>query len=102
MRISPELTLIIVALITILSAYFLIYPRVAKSDGIKLAIYDIGASLLNLLFAGLIFWDTGIPFSLHYIEVNWVIFAILSYGLLEIPFMIWYFKRYRVMDSFNH
>ena len=100
MIISPELYVINISLIVILCAYILIYPRTAKSNGIKIAIYDIGFSMLTVVISGFIFWNTNVSFDLYVIKVNWFFFTFLSYGLLEIPFMLWYFHKHKVWESF--
>jgi len=98
---SPEAFIIALVLTIILIAYFLVYPRTAKSDAIKVALYDIGASGLSLLIAGYFFWNSGVEFSLYFIDVNWFIFTLTTYALLEMPFMAWYFKKHNVSGLFS-
>ena len=99
MNISPELQVMILTLIVILTAYVLVYPRTAKADGIKVAIYDIGFSSLTVIISGFIFWNTNVEFNLYIIKVNWFFFTFLCYGVMEIPFMLWYFYKYKIWNS---
>ena len=98
---SPEAKVISLTLIVILTAYFFVYPRTAKSDAIKVALYDIGASTTTLLISGFIFWNSGVEFSLYFIDVNWFLFTIVCYAILEMPFMAWYFKKHNVSGLFS-
>ena len=98
---TPEMTIVMVALIVILTAYFLVYPRMVKSDVIKLAIFDIVSASTTIIVSGFIFWNSHIAFDLYLIDVNWFIYSIVCYAFMEIPFMIWYFIRFRVWESFS-
>lgn len=96
MNISPELQVAIITLIVILTAYVFVYPRTAKADVVKVALYDIGASSIALLITGFIYWNSGVAFSLYVINVNWFFFTLICYGLLELPLIFWYFKKYGI------
>jgi len=98
---SPEVFIMVLTLIIILIAYVFVYPRTAKSDAVKVAMYDIGASTLTLTIAGLIFWNSGVAFSLYFIDVNWFLFTLVCYAFLELPFMFWYFKKHKVSGLFS-
>ncbi len=93
---SPELTLISVNIIIIAIAYFFIYPSVAGSDLKKIANNDIIASCISLLVAGSIFWGAQQEFNMIFFSANWFWFAIVTYLIIEIPFMRWYFKKHDV------
>ena len=98
---SPEAFVIALTLTIILIAYFFVYPKTAKSDAIKVALYDIGASTTTLLISGFIFWNSGVEFSLYFIDVNWFLFTLVCYATLELPFMAWYFKKHKVAGLFS-
>jgi hypothetical protein len=98
---SPEAFIVALVLTIILIAYFFVYPRTAKSDAIKVALYDIGASTTTLLISGFIFWNSGVEFSLYFINVNWFFFTLTCYALVEMPFMAWYFKKHKVAGLFS-
>jgi hypothetical protein len=98
---SPEAIVFAIVLMVILIAYFFVYPRTAKSDAIKIALYDMGASSLSLIISGFFFWGKETDFSLYFVDVNWFIFTLTCYGLLEMPFMAWYFKKNKVAGLFS-
>jgi hypothetical protein len=93
---SPELTLISVNIIVIMIAYFLIYPNAAGSDARKITNNDIIASCISLFVAGSIFWGSQQEFNMILFSANWFWFAIVTYLIIEIPFMLWYFNKHNV------
>ena len=48
---NPEIIIIALNTIVVLMAYLVVYPKVAGSNGKKIAIYDAIASVICLLFA---------------------------------------------------
>ena len=97
----PELLIITLNITIILIAYLLVYPKVAGSDGNKVASNDIIASCLSLLVAGSIFWNTGQVFNTILFDLNWFWFTIITYLILELPLMLWYYNKHNVWDSFH-
>ena len=98
---DPELIIIGLNTFVVLVAYLLIYPKVAGSDGNKVALNDLFASAICLVVASSLFWETGQEFNIIIIKVNWFWFTLLSYVVIEFPFMIWYFKKHGVWESFD-
>jgi TRAP-type uncharacterized transport system fused permease subunit len=98
---TPELFLIILNVIFILSAYFYIYPKYAGSNGHKIAVYDAVLMTVAGLIAAYNFWGTEYQFNLLVADVDWFWFYFLTYFLLEAPVMLWYFKKYDVWKSFK-
>jgi hypothetical protein len=96
-----ELLIIIVNVVVICIAYFFVYPRFCGSDGNKIASNDLIATAIPLLIAGYNYWGTGVEFSLIVTTVNWFWFTLSSYFIIEIPLMLWYFKKNDVWKSFN-
>ena len=70
----------------------MLYPRAADADFMKIAYYYIFASATALAIAGSVFWGTGHSFSLLLFDANWFWFTLLTYLVIEIPVMSWYFK----------
>jgi hypothetical protein len=98
---DPELFIVLLNVVVIAIAYFYVYPRYCGSDGNKIAINDIFASGIPLLIAGLIYWGSGVEFNIIFTTVNWFWFTLITYFVLEIPLMLWYFKKHNVWESFN-
>ncbi|MFT6737408.1 MAG: hypothetical protein ACJA0G_001547, partial [Kangiellaceae bacterium] len=45
---------------------------------------------------GFNYWGSGYEFDLLIFDVNWFWFTIVTYFLIEIPIMVWYFKNQKV------
>lgn len=93
---SPELAIILLNLIIILVAYLSIYPKLAGNNFNKISFYDLFASGFAFLVVGFNYWGTGHEFSLLITTTNWFWFTLVIYGAIEIPIMVWYFKKQKV------
>jgi len=98
--VTPEWIILVLNLGIVAIAYGWVYPRVAGNDGNKIALNDVMASLVSLLIAGILFWDSGQRFNALLFDLNWFWFTLLTYALIEIPFMLWYFNKHDVWQSF--
>lgn len=96
---NPEMIIIGLNTVVVLIAYFIIYPKVAGSDGNKVAVNDLIASCICLAIAGSLFWETGQKFNMIFTNVNWFWFSLISYAAIEIPFMIWYYNKHDMWKS---
>jgi hypothetical protein len=96
---SPEMIIVGLNAVVVLAAYLVIYPKLAGSDGNKIAINDVMASAICLIVAGSLFWETGQNFNIIFTNVNWFWFTLLSYATIEIPFMIWYYNKHDMWKS---
>lgn len=93
---SPELSIILLNLVIILVAYLSIYPKLSGNSLNKISFYDIFASGFALLVVGLNYWGSGYEFNLLISNTNWFWFTFVTYGTIEIPIMVWYFKKQKV------
>lgn len=93
---NVELLVILLNLAIILVAYFSVYPKLAGSNFNKIAFYDIFASGLSLAIVGYHYWGTGHEFSLLVTDTNWFWFTLAAYAAIEIPIMVWYFRKNNV------
>ena len=91
---TAESLVLTINLIIAIIAYFVIHPRTAGADLHKLTVSDLGASMASLLVCGTLFWESGVEFSVWFTTLNWFWFALLSYFVIELPFALWYMKRY--------
>jgi len=62
--------------------------------------YDLLVSVMAILIAGVLFEDKDIAFSLIGTNTNWFWFSLLTYFILETPFMLWYLNRYDMWKKF--
>lgn len=93
---APEGLVLTINLIIAVIAYFIIHPRTAGPDLNKLSMSDLGASVASLIVCGSMFWGKGIEFSAGLFSLNWFWFALLSYFVIELPFALWYLKRFGI------
>ena len=94
--VSIEYTVIVLNAIIILVAYLSVYPKLAGNSFNKISFYDLFASGLALTIVGSKYWGSGQQFSLLVAEVNWFWFTLITYAIIEIPVMLWYFKKNNV------
>ena len=94
---APELTIILLNLVIALLAYLSVYPTLAGNDFNKIALCDIGASSISLAIVGYHYWGSDYQFSLLFTEVSWFWFTLATYTAIEIPVMLWYFKKHKVV-----
>ncbi|GAA5131516.1 hypothetical protein [Thalassotalea piscium] len=93
---SIEFFIVALNLIIVFVAYLSVYPKLAGNSFNRISFYDIFASGLALIIVGSTYWDTGQEFNLIVGQVNWFWFTLITYGLIEIPVMVWYFKKNKV------
>lgn len=94
--VSIEFTVIVLNAIIILVAYLSVYPKLAGNSFNKISFYDLFASGLALVIVGAKYWGSGQQFSLIVADVNWFWFTLITYAIIEIPVMLWYFKKNNV------
>ena len=94
---TAELTIILLNVVIALLAYLSVYPTLAGSDFNKIALYDIGTSSIALAIVGYHYWGSDYQFDLLVTEVNWFWFTLATYTAIEIPVMLWYFKKHKVV-----
>jgi len=93
---SPELLILAINLVIVLLCYLVINPITAGCDLNRISINDICASVTSLLIAGFIFWGSEVSFNLILLSANWFWFSIITFVVIEVPFMFWYFKKHNV------
>ena len=98
---SPELLILTLNAIVVLLAYFVIYPKYCGANGNLIAVNDLIASAIVLVIAGSLFWGSNTEFNLILFSANWFWFTFITYGLIEVPFMLWYFRKHDVWSSFK-
>ena len=96
MTLEPETLLLALNGVILSLAYFLIYPRMVGADISKLMQSDLLATVTSVIVAGFVFWRTNLPFDLLFGEVNWFAFSVVTFLLMEVPFALWYLKKFDV------
>ena len=93
---SPEILVLLLNTIILVLAYCVVYPRTVGADIAKLLQSDLMATATSLVVAGFLFWGTNQQFDLLLGEVNWFAFSLVTFLLMEIPFALWYLKRFDI------
>ena len=89
----PELAIVILNVIIVFVAYFSVYPKLAGNNVNKIAMYDLIASGLALFIVGIKFWGSDYQFSLIITDVNWFWFTLITYSVIEFPFIFGVLKK---------
>lgn len=95
---APELQILAINAAALAVGYLLIYPALGpltdtRTTKLRIAKADAGVGSVALLTAGLLFWDSGIPFRIFLFETNWFWFALLTLVAMEVPLALWFFRR---------
>ncbi len=91
---SAEWSLIVINILLASFAYLWLYPRIVQNDIDKILKYDLFVSLVSILIAALLFYKSGYIFHIFGMETSWFWFSLVSYFIIETPFVLWYFKKY--------
>ncbi len=91
-----ELLVIIINLAILLVAYLFVHPLTAGANINLLLLSDTGASVTSLLVCGSLFWGSGVEFNLIFFTANWFWFAMLSFFIMELPFIRWYMTKHNI------
>ena len=93
---SSEILVLLLNTTVLVLAYCVVYPRKVGADIAKLLQSDLMATATSLVVAGFLFWGTNQQFDLLLGEVNWFAFSLVTFLLMEIPFALWYLKRFDI------
>ncbi len=91
---NPTLLIIAINITLIIGNYLWYLPCFVRADWSKLLWADTLSTVFAITAAGILFWGKGIDFSLFGWQVNWFVFSLLSYFLIELPFAIIYSLRF--------
>lgn len=91
---TPEAFILTVNAVILLLAYFWVYPRFAGADMQRLARNDLAANLCALGVAGYTFYGSDTVFTLLSMELGWFGYTIITFLVMELPFFVWYSRRY--------
>lgn len=99
MGLEPEVQLLIVNFVALLIAYFGIYPTLREINLTNMMLADVAICLACLVVAGLLFWGSGIAFSLVLFDTNWAWFSIVTLLTMELPFFIWFATKHGLWEE---
>ena len=96
MTYTAEIVLLILNGVILILAYFLIHPRTEGNNISKLMQNDVLATATSVIVAGFLFWGTDHQFDLLVGVVNWFLFSVVIFLMMEVPFSLWYLKKFDV------
>lgn len=100
-----EISIIAVNLFALSIAYLYVYPKYAGDNTKKLAWLDVAVGGVVLIVLAPFNWGSPNDYSFFTFELNWWIFAIASYALLELPLFFVYVRARGLgkafLDSFK-
>ena len=91
---APELTLLIINAVLMAYAYLWAYPALPEKTWRAIMVRDIAISLAAVGLAGMLYWGTGIAFSLILFDTNWFVFSVLTLAAMETPLFLWFAKKH--------
>ncbi|MEH6453068.1 MAG: hypothetical protein V7782_08520 [Psychromonas sp.] len=93
---NPELLLLALNVSVLVLIFCYVYPKYCGANINKLLSNDVIATTTILVISGSLFWGTGQVFNLLIMSVNWFWFSLISYLIMEIPFALYYMKKYKI------
>lgn len=87
-----ELSIVVLNLIALATAYLYIYPKYGGNDVKRLVWLDTAVGGVALLVLAPFNWGSPSDYTFIDFDTSWWIFAILTYTLLEIPLFYFYVK----------
>ncbi|KPQ08457.1 MAG: hypothetical protein HLUCCA12_01215 [Rhodobacteraceae bacterium HLUCCA12] len=92
----PELQILAINAVCLGVAYGFILPGLARKTPRALALNDLAVSVVALFTAGALFWDSGQGFDLLVFDVNWFIFALVTFVAIETPLALHFLRRHGI------
>ncbi|MGR3486131.1 MAG: hypothetical protein ACU0BF_12350 [Paracoccaceae bacterium] len=87
MGLAPELQILVLNAVILAVAYLGIYPSMTRLTPNGVALADLVLTGLSVTVAGLLFWGSGVGFSLILFDVNWFWFAFLTFAAAEMAIL---------------
>ena len=94
---SNEIIVIAYNFALISFAYLWLYSKLRLFDINSLSLYDLIVSLTSLVIGWFLFGGKEMIFSLYFINTTWYWSTIIIYLIIEIPFVLWYLKKYHII-----
>lgn len=91
---TPELTLLTINAVLLGYGYIFVYPRLAKTS-MKLLKWRGGAiSGAAMVVAGMLYWGSGVQFSLFFFHGNWFVFSFVTLLIMDSCLFLWFMKKH--------
>ena len=77
-------------------AYLVAYPMLSEKTVPAIMWRDTAISGAAVLVAGMLYWGTDVRFSLFFFDTNWLVFSIVTLGIIEAPLFAWFVRRHNI------
>ncbi len=91
---TPEAVILLVNATFLAFAYLWVYPNLTTKTVALVMRYDLIISMAAVGVAGLLYWGSGIRFSLIVFDSNWAVFSIVTLLVMETPLFIRFAKKH--------
>ena len=93
---TPEMKVFFFAGAVMLVAYTVIYTRLPEKTIFVMGRIDTALTAAILAVVGIVYYGRGIGFSMVFFDAPWWLFTFLIKLLFEVPFFVWFCKRWNV------
>lgn len=92
----PEFQILIINAASLVVAYLGILPGLKRKSLRALAMTDAAVTVIAVTTAGMLFRGSGQGFGLLGFEVNWLIFSLVTFALMEGPLFVWFARKHGI------
>jgi len=93
---APELQILLINAVCLGAAYLFLLPGLEHKTLKVLALCDLAVSVLALGTAGALFWGSGTAFRLLVVDVNWLVFALVTFAAMEVPLFLRFMRKHGI------
>ncbi len=93
---APEFQILVINAVCLGVAYLFILPGLRHKTLKALALSDLAVSVLALGTAAALFMGQGVRFSLLVVEVNWLVFALVTFVAMEVPLFMRFVRKHGI------
>lgn len=94
--IAPELQVLAINATCLGVAYGFILPGLRRKTLTALALSDLAVSVLALSTAAALFMGQDVVFRLLVVEVNWLVFALVTFAVIEVPLFLHFLRKHGI------
>ncbi len=96
MTLPAELHVFGLILMVYCVGYFAVFPRIENKTLQRLMMADLVLLVVLLGITGSVYANTGARFSLLVVEVKWWVFTLITAVIVEIPFALWFCRKWGI------
>lgn len=94
--IAPEGQILLINAVCLGVAYLFILPGLANKSLGALALSDLMVTVVAVGTSAALFMGQGVGFSLVVAEVNWLVFALVTFAAMEVPLFMRFARKHGI------